>query len=320
MASIKYEVLKKCPLFQPGAKGPSKNTIEQYKTHAIRAAQWMKKTYGVKRFEDIQAHAETYISAYSQYLQATGKTASTIHTYIAACCMCWDVPMQAITKPVRHAYEATRSRGVKQMDHRRDAQRAVSPALYDFAAAVGLRRHEYLALRKNNIKYDESGYLCVEVMRGKGGKYQLQRILPEHEALVRIYFNGSNEFVFSKEEMSNKLDLHHLRAQAAQEAYHWYTKRLKADPNYRRCLELEIEKRWERYRGTAPKGHECSPSWRWDSSRVRGVYQIRGKNRELAIQNGFPATYDRLAVMAVSVFHLSHWRCDVTINHYLLAK
>ena len=26
------------------------------------------------------------------------------------------------------------------------------------------------------------------------------------------------------------------------------------------------------------------------------------------------------AVMAASVFHLSHWRCDVTIDNYLLAR
>ena len=38
-----------------------------------------------------------------------------------------------------------------------------------------------------------------------------------------------------------------------------------------------------------------------------------------AEKNGLPVVYDRLAVMAVSVFHLSHWRCDVTVDNYLLA-
>ena len=52
---------------------------------------------------------------------------------------------------------------------------------------------------------------------------------------------------------------------------------------------------------------------------VQGTYWIRGANRRKAQENGLAVGYDRLAVMAVSVFHLSHWRCDVTIDHYLLA-
>ena len=46
MSSIKYEILSKCPGFKEGAPGPSKNTIEQYKTHAIRYGKWAKKKYG----------------------------------------------------------------------------------------------------------------------------------------------------------------------------------------------------------------------------------------------------------------------------------
>ena len=59
--------------------------------------------------------------------------------------------------------------------------------------------------------------------------------------------------------------------------------------------------------------------WEWDERRVCGEYRARGKNRIKAEKNGLPVVYDRLAVMAVSVFHLSHWRCDVTVDNYLLA-
>lgn len=86
------------------------------------------------------------------------------------------------------------------MDSWQDAKREVSPRLYDFAAAVGVRRAEYTRLRGDNLVCGESGYLCVRIQRGK--------------------------------------------------------------------------------------------------DRVQ---------------------YDRLAVLATSVFHLSHWRCGVTINNYLLA-
>lgn len=227
--------------------------------------------------------------------------------------------MEHITKPTRHCYAATRSRGTKAMDSRSDANRESSPRLYDFAKVVGIRRHEYLALRGNNFKTDESGYPCVEITKGKGGKYQLQRLLPDEVKQVEAYFDGSDRYVFSKAEMTNKLDLHRIRAEVAQRAYRYYTARLAFEPGYREQLEQEIQTRWERYRGTPPKGSKKKHDWIWDVSRVRGEYRIRGKNRKQAIANGLPVVYDRLAIMAVSVFHLSHWRCDVTVDNYLLA-
>lgn len=47
-------------------------------------------------------------------------------------------------------------------------------------------------------------------------------------------------------------------------------------------------------------------------------YLLRGENREKAIRLGLPTEYNRLALMAVSVFHLSHWRLDVTVTNYLI--
>ena len=47
-------------------------------------------------------------------------------------------------------------------------------------------------------------------------------------------------------------------------------------------------------------------------------YVLRGKNREKAIAQEKPVTYNRLAMMMVSVFHLSHWRLDVTSVNYLV--
>lgn len=33
--------------------------------------------------------------------------------------------------------------------------------------------------------------------------------------------------------------------------------------------------------------------------------------------NDRPLRYDRVALMAVSVFHLAHWRADVTVSNYM---
>lgn len=47
-------------------------------------------------------------------------------------------------------------------------------------------------------------------------------------------------------------------------------------------------------------------------------YRIRGENAKIARENGLPVIYDRVALMMVSVFHLSHWRNDVTIKNYMI--
>lgn len=317
MSSIKYEILTKCPGFKKGASGPSKNTLEQYKTHAIKFGQWAKKEYRCRTFEELKDH----IQDYADYLYGEGMRPATIHTYIAACCYVWGVPMEQINKPGRHCYDAVRSRGEKSVDKRTDSGREASPRLYDFAMRVGIRRHEYLALRCGNFVEDESGYPCVEVTKGKGGKYQLQRIMPDDVEFVKAYFSdgAKDQFVFTKAEMNNKIDLHAIRADVAKRAYQYYLDKLQADPDYRVQLTKEIEKRWTLYRGTPPLNLKKKYDWVWSEERVHGEYKIRGKNRIKAEKNGLPVVYDRLAVMAVSVFHLSHWRCDVTVDNYLLA-
>lgn len=46
---------------------------------------------------------------------------------------------------------------------------------------------------------------------------------------------------------------------------------------------------------------------------------MRGKNRELAEKFGFQYSFDRLAILATSIFHLAHWRNGVTVRNYILA-
>ena len=42
---------------------------------------------------------------------------------------------------------------------------------------------------------------------------------------------------------------------------------------------------------------------------------MRGENRQKAIELGKKTEYNRLALMMVSVLHLSHWRLDVTVTN-----
>lgn len=286
------------------SKPLERKTAKRYMNHAIKFGKWCKAQYGCNTPDACRPYVQDYVD----WLVARGKSPSTIHTYLVGVCRWFDIPLDPIKKPRRVVAENTRSRGIKAVDSRSDTRREASPRLYDFAELVGIRRDEYKHLRKNDFVYDESGYPCVRVRRGKGGKYQEQRIAVEDVGFVRSYFDASEDKVFSDEELRNKIDLHHLRALRAQRAYHDYLSRLKNDPDYRAQLTEEVRRRWVRL---------CSK--RWDPKRVEGNYCIRGNSRRLALAHGLPVKYDRLAVMAVSVFHLSHWRCDVTVGNYLLA-
>jgi len=218
---------------RPKQRMPSNDTLEQYVTHAVKFGRWCKETYGCRFFAD----CKVYIQDYADFLTQKGLSAATIHTYLAGVCYIWEVPLGSIKKPSRHASEAIRSRGHKESDKRSDTKREASPRLYDFAYCVGVRRKEYLRLFGDNFVQDESGYPCVLIKRGKGGKVQLQRILPDDVPFVKSHFDGSNNHVFSKEEMEkNKIDLHHLRALQAQRAYDYYCRRLAEDPDYAQQL------------------------------------------------------------------------------------
>lgn len=289
------------------------NTIRQHKDHAIKYGAWCKRMYHCKTTEDCAQHLQDYVT----FLTAKGLSASTIHTYLAGVCYAFNVNLADVKKPARITAQNQRSRGQKPSDSRNDTQRDISPRLYDFASAVGCRRAEYAALRQNDLVTDINGHLCVLVRRGKGGKKQFQRILPCDIDTVKSYFDGSETFVFSKEEIKNKLDLHALRAQQARKAYAYYFERLQNEPEYRATLLKEIQNTWN-----ADDEERIAKSWkkkRWRHSQIEDEYRLRGETKKLAEQHGLPISYDRLAAMAVSVFHLAHWRLDVTIDNYLIA-
>lgn len=262
------------------------------------------------------AECTPYIQNYIDYLLAQGKSPSTIHTYAAGLCHFYGEPLAKYTIPKRRTAEYTRGRGCKASATRRDTRPETSPRLAVFAGAVGCRRREYATLRGNDLAVDESGYLCVRIQRGKGNKYQLQRILPEHAELVKSYFDGSHNYVFARAEMANKLNLHAARAALTWEAYQYYMHRLETEPGYREQLRQELYARIH-----ASNQHNIDQSkakgkhWtgtRWDEREFSGIYYLRGKNRELAQRLGRPIAYDKAALLAVSILHLAHFRNDVS--------
>ena len=290
-------------------------TEKQYRNHAIKFANWCKEQYGCRTLGECSAH----IQDYADFLVVQGRSPSTVHAYLAGICRICGVPLADIQKPIRVVAENTRSRGMKAVDSRTDSSREASPRLYDFARIVGIRRAEYLHLAPDDLVTDDFGNWCIRVKKGKGGKRQLQRILPEELPAIKAVFGNpaTPEHLFSKNEMNNKIDLHHLRALRAQKMYRYYLDRIENETGYRAQLISEIRHVWEQD-DEARKSNGCRTK-RWSDMKVTGNYVLRGNNRKLAQKHGLPLQYDRLALLAVSIFHLSHWRHDVTVANYLLA-
>ena len=290
-------------------------TEKQYRNHAIKFANWCKEQYGCRMLEECSAH----IQDYADFLVAQGRTPSTIHTYLAGICRICGIPLADIQKPIRVVAENTRSRGMKAVDRRTDSSREASPRLYGFARIVGIRRAEYLHLAPDDLVFDDFGHPCILIRKGKGGKRQLQRILPEELPAIKAVFDApaDEEHLFSRDEMKNKIDLHHLRALRAQKMYRYYLDRIETETGYRAQLISEIRHVWEQ--DDEARKNNGYRAKRWSDMKVTGNYVLRGNNRKLAQKHGLPLQYDRLALLAVSVFHLSHWRHDVTVANYLLA-
>ena len=295
------------------AKYPNDMTRQAYIKNYRKYIYFCREQFKCKSKDDCAAH----IADYAAHLQKQGYTASTIHTYLAPVAIYHGINLAELDKPKCKTAAYTRGRSLSGKTPRSDnnflnKQYAHTVA---FQRRVGIRRAELARLKGSDLVRDESGHLCVRVRRGKGGKMQLQRILPGDIAFIQRYFacKAPNEPIFSKAELRNKLAYHYLRAMQAQRAYQYYVKRVRTKAG-RAKLEEEIRRRWNKYNLNPRTG---KPK-RLDPKLLRGFYFLRGDNKQFAITHGLPTEYDRLALLAVSIFHLSHWRNDVTAESYML--
>lgn len=274
-------------------------TRENYYDCLHRATDYFK-ARGIRRFSDI---TKEMAQEYADHLIAEGKTPSTVKTYLAPLCKAIGFPRSELNLPLRRASEFTRSSGGGRT-------RSNSPG--ELNAMLGLRKSELARLRGNSF-VEKNGILYVIVTRGKGGKYQEQKVLPHYEAKVRAFFDGSSNKLFTRKDFVGGFDYHGQRRGVAAEALQYYMERAKADPGYRKELYKEIADQWhvnnKKYRD------ELEPFSYFDTP-----YKLRGQNRELAVKQGLPTELDRLVLRAVSVLHLAHWRDKVTIQSYYFKR
>lgn len=303
-------------LIEAALKGITDNqTVTAYKKDCKLFAAFCKEQ-GVKRPDQLQGKEKELLQRYEKELEASGYSASTIHRRLAAPCKATGISMSEIEKPKRTAGKITRSRNPDANKQGRiEATEERYNRLIRFQNAVGIRRAELSRLTGADFVIDEMGYLCVYVERGKGGKTQLQRILPEDEKVVLEMFQSVNpdQKLFSLEEMNNKIDLHGIRRKHAQKAYKYYADRLENEPGYKYELRKELAARYREFH----RPGDSNKRFLHDIMNEE-PYRLRGENRQKAIEQGKKTEYNRLALMMVSVLHLSHWRLDVTVTNYLI--
>ncbi|MBR4858825.1 MAG: hypothetical protein IKU08_06530 [Clostridia bacterium] len=295
---------------------PNYKTYRQFYRHSYRYVQYCRQTHDCRDYES--CCSMEIAQSYCDSLKEQGYTASTIHTYLAALPASFQgIKLKDINKPRRHTADYIRGRKEPFSPQKSfDLSHEAWKSLVDFNLKVGLRKREIQKLTGKCFKQDESGYWAVEVLRGKGNKYTLNRLnKPEDIEFIRKYFEriGPDELVFPPEMFKNHLNLHKLRAKSAKEYYRIQVQKIKENPEYAKQLEKEILARWNQYNISPKTG---KPRY-FDRKNIEGYWVLRGKNRERAKELGNDGKYLKLAVAATSIFKLSHWRNDVTIFSYL---
>ena len=228
------------------------------------------------------------------------------------------------TLPKRTADNITKGRDEnKNSRGQRELKLEKHKRLADFQKVVGIRDAELKALRGRNLFLDGMGNLYVVVENGKGGKYQQQRVFPEHEKIVLDIFQGveNNEFVFSKSEVRINGGTHALRRKNAQNACKRYEGMIETDPRAREKLGDMILQHYDRVasRENMDKFRKGKKELRERIERAMRspLYKLRGANRQKAIANGRPVVYDSMALLATAEFHLAHHRFDVVSVNYM---
>lgn len=262
---------------------------------------------GIKNLSQIDRAA---VQAYSDDMQARGLSASTIHNYLAPLCLAAGVPLASIKKPIRKASEFKRSKGSGS-----EAGAAGSGRAFELNRCIGVRESELKQLIGGGLIVDQNGDMWVDIRRGKGGKHQLQFILPENRDTVRAFFDGvaEGERVLSPADFDGNADYHGQRRELAIAALRHFSDALAAGgEQYRRKVYGTIA---GRYHADNRKHSRLEPYSHFDKP-----YRLRGDNKALAEEQGKAVELDRLAIRAVSVLFTAHWRDNITVQSYYFGR
>lgn len=262
---------------------------------------------------------------WAEHLETSGMARSTIHTMVSGCCCGLGIPSNKIA---RHGTAMDKTKSLGHSERAQAARKKESNAdIVRFQQMVGGRRAALGRLTGRDFGIDSSGNYCVIFRRDKGGKEQYQVIMEQDAAAVKAYFDqaGPDELLFPK--IDHDLDLHGMRAEHARRDYQMYAQRASTSEGreqlcqqlWARYTDPEIGcKAWLLAKARGDKARMRKLEYRFRKQMEDGTYYLRGANRQAAIQRGRPVAYDRLAILATSVFALSHWRLDIAAKSYLI--
>lgn len=299
-------------------------TEAQYRANISRFAEWAKKTHRIRLASDVLDSC-ALAQEYADYLSSSGYTPDTIHSYLAPVVKGLGLSLSDVQKPKRTASAIKKTRQEKaNKQGQREMADSENARLVETEKIIAIRRAELAKLTGECLVRDYAGNLCVLVRRGKGGKMQMQRILTKDIPFIQQLFDGigQKQKVFTKTELNNKIPLHTLRRTHAQEAYDYYLGLIRE--GHRQEIIDDLKAYYQNYHakqpGAAGERRIAKQYARFceDIAKGKGVYRLRGENKVRAKQAGRPTEYDRVALMATSVFHLAHWRNDVTVRNYMV--
>ena len=305
-------------------KDKSNHTRANY-MHACKSFDDWRKEAGLSN-KYVREHPRESVVQWVAHLEQAGMAKSTRHTMVAGCCCGLGIPSNGI---VRHGTAMDKNKSLGRSERAQAALKKESNRdIVRFQSMVGGRRAALERLTGADFGYDRSGNACVIFRQDKGGKDQYQVIAEKHIAAVKAYFDRCkpNERLFGK--IDHDLDLHGLRAEHSRRMYQYYRSGLCSTPQDREQLRQQL---WARYtdpeigckawltaKAKGDKARMRKLEYRFRQQMADGTYYLRGANRQAAIERGRPVQYDRLALLAVSVFSLSHWRLDVVSKFYII--
>lgn len=281
----------------------SQYAYKSYKPPAIMFSKWCEKEHGITKITKMDK--PHLMAQWLKTKQDAGMSASTLRTYQCAI-------MKVIGRdkiPVEKLYEqgwSCPTRVSKEFTkYRYDEGKAQFPqfsvknnsAVVDFCLGTGVRRHELLAIKPENIRQTQDGKVFVTIEKGKGGKFREVQVRPGFESVVMnakegklegesIFKKGNQEqdangkiIKQEKGDVAKRMPVHYYRKTAAIELY----KQL-ATEKIQREGALDFRKGLAAF----DKG---------------GYYTKDGR------------VFDREILLRVSEF-LGHNRCDVVVKNY----
>jgi len=270
-----------------------------YSTRIDVYSKWAREN-GLKtaNLAEIKASIPDYIDA----RRKQGLSAATLHTDLACLCKATGASMSDFDTIRRGQPTKGRSDSSKRV------RSAENQRVLAFANKVGIRKMEYAHIKGSDF-VEKDGRAYVIVRKGKGGKRQEQLILPEDVEFVKSYFDGSENYVFSKEEIKacTHANLHEVRRERAQMLYERWRIELK-NPEKREEMMRLLEQRFN---------ENPLKMGRFNRTKMDTPYKTRGEVRKELYEANKPLEFDRLALLGVSVLALSHYREDVAVKHYM---